>query len=1513
MGDGRMSTALRVLVAAIGASAALALNTAPAQALSKNTFSTAFAGSGTNALSNPSAVAIEESTGDVYVTNSPIDEQQTITVNATGGTFTLSFEGQTTGATGTGTTTAGSTEITVPHASVGSFLKGEAISGAGIPAGARIAAIAPSGALKLSTEATASGTAVPLTANLPFGASGETVGRALVALSSIGNDALGGIEGMGEPRVKVSGGNPYTVEFTGALGRADQPQITADAAGLSGGASTVQIATARNGSSRADVEKFNPAGEFVLMLGREVNKTMVEAQASQAEQDVCSAESGNECQPGAPGTTPGAFTEPRRLAVDNSCSLREPPLTGAACEAFDPSYGDVYVGDSVSGEGSGDVQKFDRSGNLVSGWGKGGLLDGTNATDGHTFAGASNGFGLTGIAVDPAGKLFVFSDRRYFEFAQDGGFLSDFVINEGRGDDLGLAVDAEDNLYSILGLPGRASTLQVFKLSAAGEYLGDVVSSESTHYADLGMDPLTRDLYLTLQNGQVEHFAPSCLPTRNNTPPTPCTPVDTFGSGNLADPKGVAIDHASGAVYVADAGNHRVAVFTAVPYLPDATASAKPLTPTSESLGGSVDPAGAGPVTGCHFEWGSEERIKHLGGTITSKINYTNTVPCSPDPASANFTAPTAVVPNPAVSGLAAGSTYHYRLVAEDGTGSNASFDRAFTTLPEAPKIEAESVSAVHADGALVHVQIDPGGGEATYHTAYRVEYVSQEQFDLNGFSEPFSSPSLDAGSAKIPQSLTAQLSGLTANTTYRYRVLATNASSPPGGTIGPERTFTTLPFAATNEDSCANAHVRQQTGASPLLDCRAYELVSAADTAGYDVESNLIAGQTPFGSFPQADGRVLYGVHDGGIPGTGSPTNRGVDPYVASRGKGGWTTAYVGIPANATALTAPFSSTLLGADPRLETFAFGGPEICAPCFSEGIETGVPLRLPNGELTQGMVAAPSVPTPPVTATADGYVAKPLSADGAHLLFGSTTQFEAGGNNANGNVSIYDRNLSTGETHVVSKSPSGAKLPCLQGTGLCHSPGDPNGIAALDVSNNGSHVLLAQKVSTDAEGNVYWHLYMNIGDSNKTIDLTPGIVASPGGPGFSEGVLFDGMSADGSKVFFTTKDPMTTATNKDTDTSADLYEAEVSEESSTATLTRISTGAAGAGNIDACNPVASKDGAHWNTVGSEAGCGVVAIGGGGGVAAGDGSIYFLSPETLTSCGCAEPLLDPVQNQPNLYLARPGSPPRFIATLEPNNPLVLDAVKEAGTRHTADFQVTPSGEFAAFPSSLELLPETETAKHTAIYRYDAGAETLVCVSCSPTGAASEGDAGLASNGLSLTDDGRVFFNSEDQLAASDTDNRRDVYQWEPQGAGNCTSSSLVFGKATGTCLALISAGTGSFDSGLLGAGANGKDAYFFTRDSLVPQDKNGPTVKIYDAREEGGFPYTPPEVQCQASDECHGAGSAGPGPVEIGSLAGSEGNVAPEKHCKKGFVNKGGKCVKRHPHKHKSRHHKRGGRR
>jgi hypothetical protein len=97
-------------------------------------------------------------------------------------------------------------------------------------------------------------------------------------------------------------------------------------------------------------------------------------------------------------------------------------------------------------------------------------------------------------------------------------------------------------------------------------------------------------------------------------------------------------------------------------------------------------------------------------------------------------------------------------------------------------------------------------------------------------------------------------------------------------------------------------------------------------------------------------------------------------------------------------------------------------------------------------------------------------------------------------------------------------------------------------------------------------------------------------------------------------------------------------------------------------------------------------------------------------------------------------------------------------------------------------------------------------------------------------------------------------------------------------------------------------------------LVPTDENGGAVKIYDARSGGGYPQSAERLPCAASDECHGPGTPQPGPPNINSITGSGQEQAPAAEqprpkCKKGFVRKHGKCVKKPKH---ARHNHRAGR-
>jgi hypothetical protein len=767
----------------------------------------------------------------------------------------------------------------------------------------------------------------------------------------------------------------------------------------------------------------------------------------------------------------------------------------------------------------------------------------------------------------------------------------------------------------------------------------------------------------------------------------------------LISPNGTPAVDASGRLHV-PAGNDYVTIFGAAPPLP--TATYEPVTGETTQAGtvhAEVDSNGGGNITECHFEYG------------TNTSYGLGTIPCTPDPASAppgsNFSAPTDVSAN--LSGLTTGTTYHYRVVATNSNGEgygsdrtytpqaavglrteaateveersatlNASVigdgtplayefewgptsaygsstastsagspggpgrtplgvaidslepyttyhyrvvtsgggagngeDKVFTTPPGIPTIGAQRVSEVHSDRAIMHGEVNPNGAVTTYH----FEYIDDQSFQQTGFAGAAKAPAgeIRVGMSKTFQQAEVSVDGLKPGTTYHYRLVGTNSAGV--GVPSVDKTFNTYKFGF--DDKCPNAHVRQQTGSALLLDCRAYELASAANAGGYDAESDLVAGQEPFDQLPYArtSSQVLYGVHEGGIPGTGRPTNRGLDPYVAVRGETGWATRYVGISADNPFAGKPFGSPLLESDAMLSTFAFGGEGICDPCFEDG-SSGEPVRLADGTFVQGMQGSLD---PGPAAEPSGFVGRHLSADGTHYVFGSTAKFEPDGN-SNGDVSIYVRDLESEETRVVSKTPGGVTM-----TGP--------GIGQLDISTDGERVVVGRQVSTDSAGNRYWHLYMNVGGAGHSIDLMPTA---------TEGALYSGMSADGTEVYLSSKEGLAVG---DEDSSIDIYRADVGADDST--MTRVSTGDGGAGNTDSCDPSANTVHARWNSLGAGANCNALAVGGGGGVPAESGGIYFLSPESLDA-DATDP--QPLPDAPNLYLSTPGEAPVFVRTLE-----------------------------------------------------------------------------------------------------------------------------------------------------------------------------------------------------------------------------------------------------------------------
>jgi sugar lactone lactonase YvrE len=678
--------------------------------------------------------------------------------------------------------------------------------------------------------------------------------------------------------------------------------------------------------------------------------------------------------------------------------------------------------------------------------------------------------------------------------------------------------------------------------------------------------------------------------------------------GILGGSVGITVDPDTGDVWVSNKrlyeGVARVEKFerTNPHVIPDVTASAPGYTdPVGDSmtLRGVINADGVKTVD-CHFEYG----VEPSGIEESVRINHeyevmTQQVPCE----QGNEFTGTGDQLVTAEINTTKGMRYFYKLAAKNEENEQVTTSNVVDFLPQGePKLTGFlAVDRVNTDGVRFQTEVDPNGGNVSVHFEYGAKgqglTESTKESQTFGFDSRLGT--FRGENAYVPgiYPVNIEVKGLIPGETYEYRAVATNEAGSVETQIQEFTTYLPDP----GSDPCDNSEVRRQQNGSLLPDCRAYELVSAADQGGYDVISELVPGQDPLDAYPLAQDRVLYSMHFGVIPGVaGSPTNFGRDPYVAVRGANGWTTKYVGLPADGMEDKGSFGSPLLGADGSLENFAFGGPDICDPCFEDGT-TNVPLRRQDGTLEKGMAGSQNPAADPV-----GEVRRPFSEDGTHFIFGADEKFEDAGNE--GSVSIYDRNLQTGATQVVSTDDEGDTMS-----------GD---VAQLDVSSDGSHILIG-RVEDEVGGNRLYDLYMHVGNDPES-QL---VVDTPGG------VIYNGMTDDGSQVFFTSTEELA----DDGDTSADLFKADLG--GGTAAISRLSTGSGGTGNTSACEPVGD-----WNVSSGAGDCSVVVPPAGAAVARDDGTVYFISPEQLDGAS------NGTAGEPNLYVVEPGASTDYVGEID-----------------------------------------------------------------------------------------------------------------------------------------------------------------------------------------------------------------------------------------------------------------------
>jgi sugar lactone lactonase YvrE/phosphodiesterase/alkaline phosphatase D-like protein len=206
------------------------------------------------------------------------------------------------------------------------------------------------------------------------------------------------------------------------------------------------------------------------------------------------------------------------------------------------------------------------------------------------------------------------------------------------------------------------------------------------------------------------------------------------------------------------------------------TKAASSVTQTTATLNATVNPNG-GEATECKLEY----------GTSTS---YGKTASCSPSPGSGE--SPVAV--SAAVTLLTANTTYHVRVVATNAGGTGSGSDVAFKTLPNAPTAVTKAATSITQTTATLNAMVNPNGSEVT---SCKLEYGTTSSYGQSASCSP--SP----GSGESPVAVSAQITGLTGNTTYHFRISATNA----GGTgVGSDETFKTLPNAPTVVTKAASA-----------------------------------------------------------------------------------------------------------------------------------------------------------------------------------------------------------------------------------------------------------------------------------------------------------------------------------------------------------------------------------------------------------------------------------------------------------------------------------------------------------------------------------------------------------------------------------------------------------------------------------------------------------------------------------------------------------------------------------
>ena len=889
---------------------------------------------------------------------------------------------------------------------------------------------------------------------------------------------------------------------------------------------------------------------------------------------------------------------------------------------------------------------------------------------------------------------------------------------------------------------------------------------------------------------------------------------------------------------------------------------------------------------------------------------------------------------------------------------------------PAKPLVSGESASTVTAESATLTAEVNPrseGGSD----TEYRFEYLTEAQFQANGesWSGPDRPTVVPQPNGALPADfgvhrVSVPIEGLASVTAYRFRAVAINSLGTTEGEPGK------------GGQEAGHTFTTEATGAFALPDGRAWELVSPADKHGASIEtlgeahstqssvqggaitysanaptesqppgySNLVqvlstrtstgwVSRDLTGPQVEATSAVFQGQYTAFSTDLSLGVMQPLGAFIAAE------SPYALAPGEASEQTAFLHTNFLNDNPAERCTSTSTPTPTSTCYRplvtarEGF-ANVPPGTVFGKQNESET---DCPLGGLASKICGPRFVGATSELSHVLLESKVALTKT-SLPSGEVGLYEWSAdapASEQLQLVSALPGKSEVAA----GNLPQFGFKSAVARNAISADGSRVVWTEKQGEK-------HLYLRDLAHHETVRLD--VVRSGSGEGTVEPV-FQFASSDGSRVFFTDEQRLTERSGGGGGNSQklqDLYECQI-------------VPAPGSGELE-CR---LTDLTPENALGEGAEVQDQVLG-----SSEDGSyVYFVANRALTAGeGAVHGTCNGLQSLPgalcNLYVAHfngSGWETRLVAVLSSEDFPDWNGDGSENFLGSMTARVSPDGRWLAFMSERGLTgydtrdavtgqPDEEVYLYHALASGSGALErgTLACASCDPTGARPVGvpfgDMLLGADGeykawggrslaasvptwttyapegvaryqpRYLTDNGRMFFNAPDALVSRDVNGTGDVYEYEQQGTGSCTSASTssgsdvskpahafavagVQGEEPAGCVGLISSGSSPQESVFLDAsetgarnaegGEGGSDVFFLTTAHLSPQDADT-EYDVYDAHEcttasPCPSPAATPPTECTNEASCKPAPEPQPSIFSAPASAtlGGLGNLAP----------------------------------